>query len=131
MAIAAIFADWGTTNRRAWAVDREGAVLDRRQDDHGLLGVKDRAFEASFRNFVVDWLTQAAGAPILMAGMVGSKLGWREVPYVPTPARFAALARQMIELSALDGHPIRIVPGLVCRASGTPDVMRGEETQLY
>jgi len=131
MNIAAIFADWGTTNRRAWAVDRAGSVLDRRQDDHGLLGVKDRAFETSFRDFVGNWLTQAPGTPILMAGMVGSKLGWREAPYVATPARFADLAQQMVELPPLDGHPIRIVPGLVCRASGTPDVMRGEETQLF
>src|SRR5258708_29838329 len=106
MDIAATFADWGTTNRRAWAIDRAGTVLDRRQDDHGLLGVKDRAFEASFRDFVNDWLGQAApNAPILMAGMVGSKLGWREAPYAATPASFADLARQMVELPALDGHP--------------------------
>jgi 2-dehydro-3-deoxygalactonokinase len=131
MAIAALFADWGTTNRRAWAVDRAGTVLDHRQDDHGLLGVKDRAFEASFRAFVGDWLGHAPGIPVLMAGMVGSKLGWREAPYVETPAAFGDLARQMVELPALDGHPIRIGPGLVCRASGTPDVMRGEETQLF
>jgi 2-dehydro-3-deoxygalactonokinase len=131
MDIAAIFADWGTTNRRAWAIDRSGAVLDRRQDDHGLLGVKDRAFEASFRDFVGDWLTQSPGAPVLMAGMVGSKLGWREATYVATPAPFADLGRNLVELPALDGHPIRIVPGLVCRAGGTPDVMRGEETQLF
>ena len=131
MEIAAIFADWGTTNRRAWAVDRGGAVLDRRHDDHGLLGVRDRAFESSFRDFVGDWLPRAPGSPVLMAGMVGSKLGWREAPYVSTPARFADLAQQMVELPALDGHPIRIVPGLVCRMSGTPDVMRGEETQLF
>jgi 2-dehydro-3-deoxygalactonokinase len=137
MDIAGIFADWGTTNRRAWAVGSDGTVLDRHQDDHGLLGVKtsgsrEAAFEASFRDFVGDWLTKAAPtAPILMAGMVGSKLGWQEAPYVATPARFADLARHMVELPPLDGHPIRIVPGLVCRASGAPDVMRGEETQLF
>ena len=132
MNIAAIFADWGTTNRRAWAIDRTGTVLDQRQDDHGLLGVKDRTFEGSFRTFVGAWLGQATPtAPILMAGMVGSKLGWREAPYVATPAPFADLAKQMIELPPMDSHPIRIVPGLVCRASGTPDVMRGEETQLF
>ncbi|HVZ00541.1 MAG TPA: 2-dehydro-3-deoxygalactonokinase [Dongiaceae bacterium] len=131
MDIAGIFADWGTTNRRAWAVDRAGTVLEHRKDEHGLLGVKDRAFEASFRDFAGDWLTRVPGAPILMAGMVGSKLGWREAPYVETPAAFADLARHMVELPSLDGHPVRIVPGLVCRASGTPDVMRGEETQLF
>jgi 2-dehydro-3-deoxygalactonokinase len=137
MDIAGIFADWGTTNRRAWAIDRAGTVLDQRQDEQGLLGVnatgsREGAFETSFRDFIGDWLGQATPtAPILMAGMVGSKLGWREAPYAATPAPFADLAKQMTALPPLDGHPIRIAPGLVCRATGTPDVMRGEETQLF
>ena len=130
--ISGIFADWGTTNRRAWAVDRDGQVLDQRKDDQGLLGVKDRAFEASFRGFVGDWLKSAAPkAPVVMAGMVGSKLGWREAPYVATPAQFSALAESLIALPDLDGHPIRIAPGLSAREDGRPDVMRGEECQLY
>jgi 2-dehydro-3-deoxygalactonokinase len=130
--ISGIFADWGTTNRRAWAVDRDGRVLDQRKDDQGLLGVKDRAFEASFRGFIGDWLKGAApSAPIVMAGMVGSKLGWREAPYVATPAKFAEIARNLIALPDLDGHPIRIAPGLSAREDGRPDVMRGEECQLY
>jgi 2-dehydro-3-deoxygalactonokinase len=66
-----------------------------------------------------------------MAGMVGSKLGWREAPYVATPAKFTALAENLIALSDLDGHPIRIAPGLSAREDGRPDVMRGEECQLY
>ncbi|HVM82313.1 MAG TPA: 2-dehydro-3-deoxygalactonokinase [Candidatus Binatia bacterium] len=129
--IAAIFADWGTTNRRAWAVDRAGAVLDHRTDHDGLLGVKDQAFEASFRTFVGDWLKAAPKAPVLMAGMVGSKLGWREAPYLPTPCAFADLAGALTALPDLDGHAVRIVPGLAARNDGRPDVMRGEETQLY
>lgn len=130
--IAGIFADWGTTNRRAWAIDRAGAVLERRRDHQGLLGVKDRAFEASFRGFVGDWLeTAEAGAPVVMGGMVGSKLGWREAPYLETPVAFADLARNLTSLPDLDGHPLRIVPGLASRAPGRTDVMRGEECQLY
>jgi 2-dehydro-3-deoxygalactonokinase len=135
--ISGIVADWGTTNRRAWAVDRDGQVLDRRKDDQGLLGIKaigsrEEAFEASFRGFLGDWLEAAAPrAPIVMAGMVGSKLGWREAPYVATPARFAEIARSLIALPDLDGHPIRIAPGLSAREDGRPDVMRGEECQLY
>ncbi|WP_459850760.1 2-dehydro-3-deoxygalactonokinase [Dongia sp. agr-C8] len=130
--ISAILADWGTTNRRAWAVDRDGQVLDQRKDDQGLLGVKDRAFETSFRGFIGDWLQAAAPkAPVVMAGMVGSKLGWREAPYVATPAKFADLARNLVALPDLDGHPIRIAPGLSAREDGRPDVMRGEECQLY
>jgi 2-dehydro-3-deoxygalactonokinase len=130
--ISAIFADWGTTNRRAWAVDRDGRVLDQRKDDQGLLGVKDRAFEPSFRGFIGDWLKSATPtAPIVMAGMVGSKLGWREAPYVETPAKFTQLAQNMVALPDLDGHPVRIAPGLSARENGRPDVMRGEECQLY
>jgi len=130
--VSGIFADWGTTNRRAWAVDRAGAVLDQRKDDQGLLGVKDRAFEASFRGFIGDWLNCAEpAAPIVMAGMVGSKLGWREAPYVATPAKFDALVQNLIALPDLDGHPIRIAPGLSARQEDRPDVMRGEESQLY
>src|SRR4051812_44625105 len=114
--ISAILADWGTTNRRAWAVDRDGQVIDQRKDDQGLLGVKDRGFEASFRAFIGDWLNGAApAAPVVMAGMVGSKLGWREAPYVQTPARFGQLAENLIALPDLDGHPIRIAPGLSAR----------------
>jgi len=130
--ISAILADWGTTNRRAWAVDQNGQVLDQRKDDQGLLGVKDRQFEPSFRGFISDWLKSApTKAPIVMAGMVGSKLGWREAPYVATPAKFAQLAQNLIALPDLDGHPIRIAPGLSAREDGRPDVMRGEECQLY
>ncbi|MDQ7247512.1 2-dehydro-3-deoxygalactonokinase [Dongia sedimenti] len=130
--ISAILADWGTTNRRAWAVDRDGNVLDQRKDDQGLLGVKDRAFEASFRGFIGDWLKAATpAAPIVMAGMVGSKLGWREAPYVAAPARFGQLAEHLVALPDVDGHPIRIAPGFSAREDGRPDVMRGEECQLY
>jgi 2-dehydro-3-deoxygalactonokinase len=129
--IAAIFADWGTTNRRAWAVDRGGAVVDQRRDEHGLLGVQDRQFESSFRRFVGDWLAAAPSAPVLMAGMVGSKLGWREAPYLATPCRFADLAGALTVLPDLDAHAVRIVPGLSSRNGDRPDVMRGEEAQLH
>ncbi len=90
------------------------------------------AFEASFRGFIGDWLKSAAPtAPIVMAGMVGSKLGWREAPYVATPVQFEQLAGNLIALPDLDGHPIRIAPGASAREDGRPDVMRGEECQLY
>ena len=94
--ISAIFADWGTTNRRAWAVDRDGAVIDQRKDDQGLLGVKasgsrEAQFEASFRGFVGDWLKASApaaptryltsrrrsGASVKQYGAAGMRLGQR------------------------------------------------------
>jgi 2-dehydro-3-deoxygalactonokinase len=130
--IAAIFADWGTTNRRAWAVDRDGRVLAHRHDQEGLLGVPDRQFEASFSRFVGDWLAASpVTAPVLMGGMVGSKLGWREAPYLAVPVAFPELASRLAVLPDLDTHPVRIVPGLSSHVEGRPDVIRGEECQIY
>jgi 2-dehydro-3-deoxygalactonokinase len=62
--------------------------------------------------------------------MVGSTIGWREVPYLKCPAMPAAIADAALRFEA-DGRAVAILPGLSCRGkTGAPDVMRGEETQL-
>jgi 2-dehydro-3-deoxygalactonokinase len=62
--------------------------------------------------------------------MIGSRQGWREAPYLPCPAGPAEIAAALVEIP-FDGADILLVPGLTDRdASGTPEVMRGEETQL-
>jgi len=63
--------------------------------------------------------------------MIGTRRGWREVPYVSCPADAAAIAAGCVEIGWGDGRRGIIVPGLLCRdGSGVPDVMRGEETQI-
>jgi len=62
--------------------------------------------------------------------MVGSTIGWREVPYLKCPARPSAIAAAALRFD-VDGRGIAILPGLTCRGkTGAPDVMRGEETQI-
>ena len=69
-------------------------------------------------------------APIVMAGMVGSRQGWLDVPYVACPAGFDEIAAAMRDVR-WGGRRAWIVPGLTCRGGAlVPDVMRGEETQL-
>lgn len=128
MAPACIAVDWGTSNRRAWALDAAGEVLEARSDDQGLIAVtaKGHDFAGSLKAFAQGWL----GAPIIMAGMVGSRAGWREAPYLETPARLTDLAGHLIALPDLEGSPLRIVPGMAKRDAQQPDVMRGEECQL-
>jgi 2-dehydro-3-deoxygalactonokinase len=128
--VAMIAVDGGTTNRRAWALGRQGEVLAERSDGEGLLGVKPAEFARSFASFAAPWLGGNRSLPVLMCGMVGSKLGWAEAPYIEAPADLARLARDL-HLVPFDGNArIAIVPGVSCVEGGVPDVMRGEECQV-
>jgi 2-dehydro-3-deoxygalactonokinase len=128
--IDCIAADWGTSNRRAWALSRDGEVLGARHDDKGLLAHADRQFAASFRTFCGDWLEASPRAPVIMAGMVGSKMGWQEVPYqmAPVPLRDLSGCLAKIEDRAFDRA--WIVPGVAVDSDIQPEVMRGEECQV-
>lgn len=128
MTPACIAIDWGTSNRRGWALGPDGTVLERRADGQGLIAVNAGGgdFATSLRAFADGWLS---GAPVIMAGMVGSRTGWREAPYLDIPAELDDLARNLVALPAIGASPLYIVPGLAKRGA-SPDVMRGEECQL-
>ena len=129
MASELIAVDWGTTNFRAFRL-RDGAVIERRGAAQGILQVPGGAFEAAFYAVIGDWLEAAPAVPVILSGMIGSRQGWSEAPYVSCPADLNGLAN----LHALDtskGRRLHIVPGLSAAGpSGVHDVMRGEETQI-
>lgn len=64
--------------------------------------------------------------PVIMAGMVGSNVGWQNVPYLPLPVAFSDIGQRLTEVA--DG--VWIVPGLSVCGDDNHNVMRGEETQL-
>ena len=60
--------------------------------------------------------------------MVGSTIGWINVPYLPCPSETSQIAQSM---TLIPGTRARVAPGLTCRnRHGAPDVLRGEETQI-
>lgn len=128
--IAMIAVDWGTTNRRAWALGSGGQVLAERQDGEGLLQVEPQGFARSFADFAAPWLGPGRRLPVVMCGMVGSKLGWAEAPYIAAPADLAGLARRLHPVPFDGDARIVIVPGVSSIERGVPDVMRGEECQV-
>jgi 2-dehydro-3-deoxygalactonokinase len=117
---ALVAVDWGTSNRRVFTLDADGAILDRRADDKGILNCTD------FRGEVAAIREGARGAPVLMAGMIGSNRGWVEVPYVAAPAGLAAIAAGVKQVEPGVG----IVPGVSWQDGTSADVMRGEEVQI-
>ncbi len=93
--------------------------------------MRDGDFAGALDSIAGPWLAAHPEAPVLACGMIGSRQGWREAPYVGCPAGLADLADGVIEAAVHRGRPVRIVPG-VSRLDhdGVPDVMRGEETKI-
>ncbi len=135
---ALVAIDWGTSALRGARLDAQGTVLEQRSFARGVLTVAAGEFPAVFDACFGDW-TGAASARCLISGMAGSKQGWREAPYCPCPAGFDDLAAQLMWLDAGAGRAeVAIVPGLSCEhpcglpaMPSIPDVMRGEEVQIF
>ncbi|MDR3100510.1 MAG: 2-dehydro-3-deoxygalactonokinase, partial [Paraburkholderia sp.] len=72
----------------------------------------------------------ASALPVLAAGMVGSAQGWVQAPYVETPAGEDALVAGIVKVRAASGVEVAVVPG-VLEPGALPNVMRGEETQIF
>ncbi len=121
--------DWGTSNLRASLLGDGGAVLDTRRDARGVMAVEGGAFEAVLRALCADWLV--AGLPLIASGMIGSRQGWREAPYLGLPAGPAQAAAALMPVP-FGPRVLHIVPGLSDQPRpGRFDVMRGEETQVW
>ncbi len=118
---AYIAVDWGTTNRRVYRVE-QGRTTAKFEDGLGLSSVPVDGFPKA----VAEIRSSFGDLPMLLAGMVGSKRGWHEAPYVEVPAGKEELARRILWIDQRTG----IVPGVCQRGDHGPDVMRGEEVQI-
>lgn len=124
--------DWGTTHLRAYLIGEDGRVTARARSPAGLMSVPPGGFEDALREAIADLAAAAPGAPVVMSGMVGSRQGWVEAPYVAPPADLAALAAAAVTVDAPSVGQVRLVPGVAVGMDGGTyaDVMRGEETEV-
>lgn len=128
---AFIGVDWGTSNARFMLVDAGGGLIARRTGPG--IGQIDGAHDAENICFDVigDWIAGHPGITVLMAGVVGSNIGWRTAGYCDTPATLADVIAGTLKFQAR-GTEFKIAPGLAAvRKDGLPDVMRGEEMQIF
>lgn len=121
--------DWGTTSFRAFRIARDGTIRDRRAGPRGIMNVQDGHFADTLREEIGPWL--AAGEDrVLLSGMIGSRQGWKEAPYVSAPAGAPNLAMALVDVQ-FDWAKVKLVPGVAgTDDSGVAEVMRGEETQV-
>ena len=118
--------DWGTSSLRGALLNCEGVVLEKRAFPQGILQVAHGQFQHVFEQRFGDWIS--VDTLSLISGMAGSRQGWREAPYCPCPSGFQDIAQH---LQWIDKDRIGIVPGLSTWNDETPDVMRGEEIQIF
>lgn len=124
---ALIGVDWGTSSCRAYLMDSQGRILLSTKTDQGILHVKGGAFAETLEAMIGAW--RRPGLPVILSGMIGSRQGWVEVPYLPVPTSFDAIANALVR--HVDDPDVYITPGLAQNPpEAAPDVMRGEETQI-
>ena len=125
--------DWGTSRLRAYLLDEGGAVAATTESDKGLMQVPAGGYAAVLAEAIAPWREAYGDRPVLMSGMVGSRQGWVEVPYVGLPASLDDLAKGTVVVEADGFSDLAIVPGIAAGTEGDvwADVMRGEETEIF
>ncbi len=129
-AAAFIGVDWGTSNARFILADADGTALEERSGP-GIARLNGaEAIEAACFQAIEGWIDVHGPVPVILAGMVGSNIGWHLAPYVATPATTATISAAQHCFLARNIQFI-LIPGVsTTRHDGLPDVMRGEETQI-
>ncbi len=123
--------DWGTSSFRAWALASDGGALDEVSTRNGILAVPDGDFDGTFEAAIGPWLADAPDTPIIASGMITSRNGWCETPYLPLPLDAGDLANALMPFRTGKGRTIHFVTGTARNPEvGLPDVIRGEETEL-
>jgi 2-dehydro-3-deoxygalactonokinase len=128
---ALIAVDWGSSSFRAYLLAPNGEILDEIASGDGIGSIAAGAYPATLKRLIGKWLDAHPSLPVIASGMVGSRHGWREAPYVPLPAGPRDVAAHLTEVEA-EGRRVVLAAGLsYVDKTGAPDVMRGEETEIF
>ena len=125
---AYVAVDWGTSSFRLWLMARDGRVLAERRSGEGMTSAAKTGFSAVLSSHLAA-VEAPDTLPVIVCGMAGARQGWVEAGYIDVPTPLASILTAAVRVPG-ESRDIRILPGLAQRQTATPDVMRGEETQL-
>lgn len=121
-----IAVDWGTSHLRAWAMANNGSVQSKASSEKGMSRLAPEDFEAALLELIDPWIGPGQ-TQVLACGMVGSRQGWVEAPYLTTPCM--PLESRFARPSCMDKRlQVHVLPGI--KQANPADVMRGEEVQI-
>lgn len=121
--------NWGSSNFRAYLIAADGQVIDTLESASGITTLSREGMVDVANRVRARW--PQAGA-VYAAGMIGSNIGWIDAGYVDCPAGLRTVGAGLVPVR-IGELSLHIVPGLACvrEADGAPDIMRGEETELF
>ncbi|GGF77616.1 2-dehydro-3-deoxygalactonokinase [Azorhizobium oxalatiphilum] len=130
---ALITLDWGTTSLRAYLHAADGTVLDSHAAVQGIMSLDGSSFAEVLTANAGAWAHTHGKLPVLLSGMIGSRQGWVEARYVALPAGLPDLAAGLTPVPDAPPAfgPVSIVPGLLRDEDAAPDVIRGEEVEVF
>jgi 2-dehydro-3-deoxygalactonokinase len=120
--------DWGTSSFRLWLIGDDGSVLDERRSGEGMTTAASTGFAEVLQSHLSS-VSAPDDIPVIVCGMAGARQGWVEAGYIDTPTSLSAILTGAVSVPG-QKRDVRILPGLAQRSKQTPDVIRGEETQL-
>ncbi len=123
-----VLGDWGTSRLRLGLFDGDRRLNDIQGPGIGALTTPPREVLAEALR---PWRERFTIRRVVLCGMAGSRSGVVEAPYAPCPADAGDWARLAAGI-AIDGIEVVVAPGVAGeRPNGAPDVMRGEEAQIF
>lgn len=129
-AAASVLVDWGTTNFRAYLLDDAGKCIAEKSAPCGISQINGN-FESILNNHIGDWLESNKELTVVLAGMIGSQIGWKNTPYINCPAPVKDFGQYGVQVTEFNNGNCFIIPGMKqSTPNGKIDVMRGEELQV-
>jgi len=129
--MSVIAVDWGSTNLRAYRLNAQLELEDRIDAAYGIKNIEHTNYESVLESLLGDWLADTRY--FIFSGMITSRQGWIETPYVACPVTPESLVENIQSQKLKSGLTAYFIPGACCYLlNGEPatDVMRGEEVQL-
>jgi 2-dehydro-3-deoxygalactonokinase len=129
--VALIAVDWGSSSLRIALLNVTGKILDVIFSDSGILNINGQSFQDVFDSSLKKFGYIPSDIPCVMFGMVGSRSGWHDIPYVQAPCDLFKLSNGCKLVEQSSGRRFLFCPGVMQELAEGVDVMRGEEVQVF
>lgn len=124
--------DWGTSRLRLFLLESGVVAGTCEGPGIGSLAASPAAARLqALADLIAPWNSGKLPTRVFLSGMAGARNGLVDVPYAELPLRRETWARKATTLQTQSMH-ITIAAGVRRNGDGkSPDVMRGEETQIF